>query len=122
VRTERVWSNADLNRLLDEGVISRAPAEKVWTNVRLQQHLSELGVSPKSGEKLWTKPDLDRLRDQSLISIIGPVEEERSNAARVPPYDETGNSRGAREGSRASRRTRPLQRVERFPLGLRAQH
>src|SRR5262249_12100 len=71
VPTERVWSNADLNRLRDEGVISKAPAERVWTNVRLEQHLSEVGVSAKPGEKLLTKPDLDRLRDQSLISIIG---------------------------------------------------
>jgi hypothetical protein len=94
VPTERVWSNADLNRLRDEGLISKAPAERVWTNVRLEQHLSQLEVLKEPGEKLWTKPDLDRFRDQSLISIIGPVEEENvERAQESPPYDETDDSR-----------------------------
>jgi hypothetical protein len=121
VPTERVWSNADLNRLLDEGVISRAPAEKVWTNVRLQQHLSELGVSPKSGEKLWTKPDLDRLRDESLISIIGPVEEESvERGQESPPYDETNDSQwyAAKAAALHAELDHRQAELKRFLLGL----
>lgn len=88
VPTQRVWSNVDLNRLRDEEVISKAPPEKVWTNERLQHHLSQLAVSEKPGEKLWTKADLDRLKDQSLISIIGAVEGESVPLGQESPYDE----------------------------------
>jgi hypothetical protein len=90
--TETVWSNADLNRIRDETVISKAPAEKVWTNVRLEQHLSQLAFSAKPGEKLWTKSDLDRLGDQSLVSIIGHVEGESIQSGHdISMYDETND-------------------------------
>jgi hypothetical protein len=121
VPTERAWSNADLNRLRDEGVISNAPAEKVWTNVRLQQHLSQLGVSTKPGTKVWTKADLDRLRDQSLISIIGPADEgsiERGQAS--PAYDETNDPQwyAAKAAALHAERDHRQAELKLFLLGL----
>jgi len=89
VPSEKVWSNADLLRFRDEGDISKAPAERVWTNSGLEKRLSQPPVAKKPGEKVWTKPDLYRLRDQGLISIIGPVEESLEPGEEHWPYNET---------------------------------
>jgi hypothetical protein len=89
VPSEKVWSNADLLRFRDEGVVSKASAEKVWTNSGLEQRLSQPPVARKPGERVWTKPDLYRLRDQGLISVIGPVEESLEPGEQPWPYSET---------------------------------
>lgn len=119
---ERVWSNADLNRLRDQDdLISKAPAEKVWTNERLQQHFSQLAVSEKTGEKLWTKVDLDRLGVQSLISIIGPIEEESVEGGHESsPYDGASDSHwyAAKAAALQAELDQRLAELKHFLLGL----
>ena len=121
VRGEKIWANADLDQLPGQELAPKSPAEKVWTNTRLEQRLAEPLVAKKPGEKVWANPALDRLRDEGLLSIIGPVEEQNIESAEAPPpYDETKDpqwyaARAAELRAELEYRRSDLQR---FLLGL----